>query len=435
MPELLSVDEFKNRKLLKEGCWFKMRLDIEASCTLESQVTGVEEIQTITNQEEEKHLFRYTKHIGCDKDITLVGQPSTILLSLRGETGYRNGEEVIKTFCETKFGRPGEVEARSITSEEQNKLTEGFRYGQYWLPETYNVQYRGIIILGLAYWEAGIKEKSFLALDDESYTRTRSVRPVISLFGTNVRILVDKEHSGKEADKPYEIVFLNEKQKTSKVKKKSERTELITTEEFSSRGLLREGEWFKVSLNPDGKVKLEKNETGYSKVQELENKNGETWLFRYTADINDGGDIKLLGEPSDCTLFLGGRKGHELGRLAIKSFCEAKYSIPGQIDACSIVWKEQVSLAPEFQYGEYWLPKRYKKDQILGMQCVSGERILSVYLYRERTEGGKRKNESGSDCNSVRPVILLKGEQIRIRVGEKRDGKTAESAYEIVIEK
>lgn len=429
MQELLTIEEFKKRGLLKEGICFSQKLTPNVNYKLEKSLTGFKKDQIIRNQFGETYLFRYTSSISDGNDLKLVGEPISSGFFLKGIAGSQNVSIIVDTFCRVKFGISDEIEARSITMAEQEKLPSTFQRGIYLLPETYFNQYNGIQLWGIFYCENGIIDKHFQALDEKEIgTISCEVRPVISLRGSNIRILVDKDRT----DEAYGIVVLGDISK--KADTLSKQTTSLSLEEFLKTNPLEDGTWFRLHLNPQVYSELGKNTTGYTKVQEIKNQTGETWLFRYVEILNRyEKETILLGEPISCDLYLGGKKGYEMGSFAINSFCNVKFSLQNNIDARSITLEEQQNLPHFLKYGEYWLPEQYHTGRYQGIQCIIDGRLTYLCLYIEKDNTPKSKTGAGCDCNSVRPVISLHGKNVSITVGELFNGMTSDTPYDINI--
>lgn len=431
MQQLLAIEEFLKQGLLQEGAWFKLTLDQQVDFRLARKDTGVGKTQKIYNAEDNQ-FFRYVKEINAERGLQLLGEPGVELLSLRGYTGYKNCKQNIQTFCEVKYGTEGEISARSITAEEQEILPESFKYGQYWLPKTYFSKVENVRIYGVFYAEGKEVDKDFLQLEEDSYTGIERVRPVISLYGANVKILVDNKHNGKKQETAYEIVA--GVMVTKKVSCAPRKVEIISQKEFIQRNLLQEGCWFRLTLDDTVSTKLDKSLTGYSKDQDIKNVSGETCLFRYTRKLHIFEKLTLLGEPSEYTVYLNGRKSYDNGSIIIQKACEDKYGIQGKIEARSIAWEEYDELSYELREGEYWLPEKYASGKVLGQQCVLGKNLTYLCLYKEKYEDGKPKKMSGCDCLPIRPVIYLASDKVKIAIGEDADGRDMATPYEIVIE-
>lgn len=430
MKKLLTLKEFKEQGFLEEGCYFKLSLDPK-------DLTEEEFLQeqSLRNGDEEVQLFRYTKEINSDNGkIHLLGEPTKDTVGLEGMYGYNNAISIISEFCKDRFSIPSEMEARNINIDEQEKLPSNLQYGEYWISKTYFKEYNGIRAFGVVYFDNGYLYKSLLSIDDDDMPiRVRAVRPIISIYGQNVRIIVGKFNNGKKADTAYEIVIIRA------INKKKEdgnciKGETLTIEEFSKRGLLKEGCWFKFYLDTSVSSELKKDVTGYTKVQDIKNELGAKCFFRYTKVLNDSKELRLLGEPINCMLYLSGKKGYENGPLVIELFCKTKFSYGTEIEARSITWDEQEELPIDLQYGEYWLPEKYRRCNMLAMQCIRGTELTYVCLYRESNKEKQSKIGTGCEFNSVRPIIKLCSQRIKILIGEKYDGRDQKTAYEIVIE-
>jgi len=162
MQELLTLEEFIKRGLLKEGSWFTQKLNPSIGSKLDTALTGFERTQIVKNQAEEFYSFRYTEKINDGSVVKLIGEPSSSGALLKGIVGSENISVILNTICKIKFSVPNEIEAHSISFEEHSQLPPDFQYGTYLLPKAYFKAHKDISLFGVLYSEKGVIDKHSL---------------------------------------------------------------------------------------------------------------------------------------------------------------------------------------------------------------------------------------------------------------------------------
>lgn len=220
---------------------------------------------------------------------------------------------------------------------------------------------------------------------------------------------------------------------------------LRTLDEMLHLGQIREGDWFRMPVDPEKSYSIASSKSGWENDQEFKNRGKKYIIGRCAMHSNYG--VKIVFEPTDFGIFFMGLDGSMNGEMELQRLCDALYSRPeyaiGVHSMNVLSWKQ---MPEELKYTQtkYWLSSRYTVESLFSR---IGRLFTNQYTDRYRSFGLYTVDANNANQYTLRFLdgkdkigyfaarpetwISSDNDHVSVVLDHNHDGKTRLTAYEI----